>query len=263
TVVSGIGAASRRGILVKGGAALEAAGRLKALAFDKTGTLTEGRPVLARTVALDSERCDEAEALRIAAALERRSEHPLAQAILAAANWRGFPGVERFLAHPGRGAEGEVEGRGYVVGSPRLFEERGIPLDPARAALARVEQAGETPVILVDEDGPLAVFGLADSPRSDAGATLEALRAAGVSELVMLTGDAEAPARRIADELGVGYRARLLPDQKVEAVSRTSRRGPGGSGRRCTRCTSRTGTRGCRSTLASSRRASSGTPSAP
>jgi Zn2+/Cd2+-exporting ATPase len=218
TVVSGIGAASRRGILVKGGAALEAAGRLKALAFDKTGTLTEGRPVLARTVALDSERCDEAEALRLAAALERRSEHPLAHAILVAANGRGLPGVERFLAHPGRGAEGEVEGRGYVVGSPRLFEERGISLDLARAALARVERAGETPVILGDEDGPLAVFGLADSPRSGAGATLEALRAAGVSELVMLTGDAEAPARRIAEELGVGYRARLLPDQKVEAV---------------------------------------------
>jgi Cd2+/Zn2+-exporting ATPase len=218
TVVSGIGAASRRGILVKGGAALEAAGRLKALAFDKTGTLTEGRPVLARTVALESERCDEAEALRLAAALERRSEHPLAHAILAAADGIGLPDVERFLARPGRGAEGELGGRRYLIGSPRLFEERGIPLDHARAALAEVGRAGETPVILGDEDEPLAVFGLADSPRPEARATLEALRAAGVGELVMLTGDAEAPARRIADELGVGYRARLLPDQKVEAV---------------------------------------------
>jgi Cd2+/Zn2+-exporting ATPase len=218
TVVSGIGAASRRGILVKGGAALEAAGRLKALAFDKTGTLTEGRPVLARTVALDRESRGETEALRLAAALERRSEHPLAHAILAAADGIGLPDVERFLAHPGRGAEGEVGGRRYLVGSPRLFEERDIPLDHARAALAEVGRAGETPVILGDEDGPLAVFGLADSPRPEARATLAALRAAGVGELVMLTGDAEAPARRIADELGVGYRARLLPDQKVEAV---------------------------------------------
>jgi Cd2+/Zn2+-exporting ATPase len=216
TVVSGIGAASRRGILVKGGAALEAAGRLKALAFDKTGTLTEGRPVLRRAVALDG--CGEEEALGLAAALERRSEHPLAYAILAAADGRNLPRVENFRTIAGRGAEGEVGGQRYLVGSPRLFDERGISLDPARETLAEVEREGETPVILGDEAGPLAVFGLADSPRPDARVTLEALRAAGVEELVMLTGDAKAPARRIAEELGIGYRARLLPEQKVEVV---------------------------------------------
>jgi Zn2+/Cd2+-exporting ATPase len=216
TVVSGIGAASRRGILIKGGAALEAAGRLKALAFDKTGTLTEGRPVLSRTVALDGH--GEEEALLLAAALERRSEHPLAHTILSAADGRELPQVENFRAVAGRGAEGVIAGREYLVGSPRLFDERGIALDPAREALAEVEAAGETPVILGLEDGPLAVFGLADSPRADARATLGALRAAGVGELVMLTGDAEAPARRVAGELGVSYRARLLPEQKVEAV---------------------------------------------
>jgi Cd2+/Zn2+-exporting ATPase len=111
-----------------------------------------------------------------------------------------------------------IAGRGYVVGSARLFDERGIALDPASEALAEVEEAGETPVILGGEDGPMAVFGLADAPRTDARATLDALRAAGVGELVMLTGDAEAPARRIAEELGVDYRAWLLPEQKVEAV---------------------------------------------
>jgi Zn2+/Cd2+-exporting ATPase len=216
TVVSGIGAASRRGILIKGGAALEAAGRLKALAFDKTGTITEGRPVLSRTVALDGH--GEEEALLLAAALERRSEHPLAHTILSAADGRELPRVENFRAVAGRGAEGVIAGREYLVGSPRLFDERGIALDPAREALAEVEAAGETPVILGLEDGPLAVFGLADSPRADARATLGALRAAGVGELVMLTGDAEAPARRVAGELGVSYRARLLPEQKVEAV---------------------------------------------
>jgi Cd2+/Zn2+-exporting ATPase len=126
--------------------------------------------------------------------------------------------VVGFRSIPGRGAEGDVGGRSYIIGSPRLFEEREIPLHPARGALAEVERKGETPVILGGEDGPLAVFGLADAPRRDARATLEELRAAGVGELVMLTGDSEAPARRIADELGVGYRARLLPEQKVEAV---------------------------------------------
>ncbi len=222
TVVSGIGSASRRGILIKGGAALEAAGRLKALAFDKTGTLTEGRPVLSRVVSLDGR--GEDGALLLAAALERRSEHPLAHAILSAAvgqaaDGAGLPPVEDFRSIAGRGAEGVVGGRRYLVGSPRLFEERGVALDPAATALAEVGEAGETPVVLGDErDGPLAVFGLADSPRPDARATLEALRVAGIGELVMLTGDAEAPARRVAEELGVDYRARLLPEQKVEAM---------------------------------------------
>jgi Cd2+/Zn2+-exporting ATPase len=219
TVVSGIGAASRRGILVKGGAALEAAGRLKALAFDKTGTLTEGRPVVSRVVALDGH--DEAEAVRLAAALERRSEHPLAHAILATAERygaSGIPPVINFRSVAGRGAEGEVEGRRYAIGSPRLFAEVGISLDGAKAVLEEAEREGETPVVLGDKDGPIAVFGLADATRSEARATLESLRSVGVNELVMLTGDAEGPARRTAEILGVGYRAQLLPEQKVERV---------------------------------------------
>jgi len=216
TVVSGIGAASRRGILVKSGAALETAGRLEALAFDKTGTLTEGRPLVERVVSLDGK--GEANVLRIAAALERRSEHPLAYAILSAADGLDLPEVSGFRAIPGRGAEGMVWDERYLVGSPRLFEERGVPLDIAREALAEVEGAGETPVILGDERGPVAVFGLADAVRAEAKATISGLREAGVKELVMLTGDAEAPARRIADELGIDYRARLLPEQKVEAM---------------------------------------------
>ena len=219
TVVSGIGAASRRGILIKGGAALEAAGRLKALALDKTGTLTEGRPVMSRVVALDGN--GEAEAVRIAAALERRSEHPLAHAILAAAEGpdeSGLTPVTNFRSIAGRGAEGEVGGRWRLVGSQRLFAERGVPLAGAEGALREVEEAGESPVLLGDERGARAVFGLADAVRPDAKATLESLRGAGVAKLVMLTGDAEAPARRIAGELGIGHRAQLLPKDKVEAV---------------------------------------------
>ncbi len=219
TVVSGIGAASRRGILVKGGAALEAAGRLKALAFDKTGTLTEGRPVVARVMALNG--AAEAGALKLAAALERRSEHPLAHAILTAAEDRNpgdLPPVVDFRSIAGRGAEGVVEGVRYVIGSPRLFTEEGIPLHGAEAALAEIEHAGETPVLLGNGDSVLAVFGLADAVRPDARRTLETLREAGVEKLVMLTGDAEAPARRIAGELGIGYRSGLLPEGKVEAV---------------------------------------------
>jgi Cd2+/Zn2+-exporting ATPase len=222
TVVSGIGAASRRGILLKGGAALEAAGRLKALAFDKTGTLTEGRPVLSRVVALGKPDGRD-EALVLAAALERRSEHPLAHAILSAgaeraADGSGLPPVANFRSVAGRGAEGEVAGQRYLIGSPRLFAERGIPLDGASEALEAVERAGETPLVLGGYAGPLAVFGLADAVRPAAKATVEALRKSGIGEMVMLTGDAPAPARRVAEELGIGYRARLLPEQKTEAV---------------------------------------------
>ncbi len=219
TVVAGIGAASRRGILVKGGAALEAAGRLRALALDKTGTLTEGRPVLSRVLALGE--MDEDEALVLAAALERRSEHPLAYAILSAAGERVgiLPQVTGFRSFPGRGAGGRISGRPYLIGSPRLFAERGISFAVAEEALEEVERAGETPVVLGDDGGePVAVFGLADAVRPDARATVEALRAAGIEEIVMLTGDAEAPARRVAEAVGVDYRARLLPEQKVEAV---------------------------------------------
>ena len=228
TVVSGIGAASKRGILIKGGAVLEAAGRLKTLVFDKTGTLTEGRPVVSRVTTLGE--MEEDEALRLAGALERRSEHPLAYAILSAAGFvskeetsggeagRDLPGVSNFTTNPGRGAAGEIEGRRYLIGSPRLFAEEGIALDAAGGVLLDVAEAGETPVILGDENGPIAVFGLADAIRSDARAALDTLRSAGVEGLVMLTGDSEAPARRVADSLGMDYRASLLPDQKVEAV---------------------------------------------
>ena len=160
----------------------------------------------------------EAEVLALAAALERRSEHPLAHAILTAADGAGLRPVSGFRSVAGRGAEGEVDGKRYLIGSPRLFAERGIALDEAAGALEAVERAGETPVVLGDRGGPLAVFGLADSLRPDAKATVEALRGSGVGELVMLTGDAEAPARRVAEELGIGYRARLLPEQKIEAV---------------------------------------------
>ena len=216
TLVSGIGAASRRGILVKGGAALEAGGRLKALAFDKTGTLTEGRPIVSRTVTLNGKGVEEV--LTLAASLERRSEHPLAHAILTAAGGTELRPVSGFRSVAGRGAEGEVDGKRYLIGSPRLFAEKGIALDEAAQALETIERMGETPVVLGVADGPLAVFGLADSLRPDAKATVDALRESGAEELVMLTGDAEAPARRVAEELGISYRARLLPEQKIEAV---------------------------------------------
>jgi Cd2+/Zn2+-exporting ATPase len=159
---------------------------------------------------------DEDEALALAAALERRSEHPLAYAILSAAGERRevLPAVTGFRSFPGRGATGRISDKPYLIGSPRLFAERDISLENAAAALEEVERAGETPVVLRHKGGePTAVFGLADAVRSDARKTVQALRKAWIGEIVMLTGDAEAPARRVAEAVGVDYRARLLPEQ--------------------------------------------------
>ena len=181
-----------------------------------TGRKESASRIRGRVVPLDGR--DEAEVLQLAAALECRSEHPLAHAILSAANGADLPPVAGFRSLAGRGAEGKVGGKGYLIGSPRLFAERGLVLDGATEALEAVERAGETPVILGSEASTSAVFGIADAVRPDARATLESLREAGVGELVMLTGDAEAPARRIAEDLGISYRARLLSEQKVQAV---------------------------------------------
>lgn len=223
SVVAGIGAAARRGVLIKGGEALEAAGRLTTVCLDKTGTLTEGRPVVERVVPVDGLPADEA--LRLAAALERRSEHPLAHAILSAAGDMDLPEVSAFRSDPGRGAEGIVDGRALLIGSPRMFTQRGHSLDAITEHLDTVAARGETPVILGDRSGPLAVFGLADTIRPGAERMLTELRRMGITRLVMLTGDADAPARRVATHLGIEYRAGLLPEDKVAAVEELSAEG--------------------------------------
>ncbi len=217
TVVSAIGAASRRGILVKGGEALETAGHLRALAIDKTGTLTEGRPTLVTAHALGD--IDADASLRLAAAIEQHSEHPLAHAIVTAAGDTELPRAADVVAIPGRGATGTIADTEYLVGSPRLFAERGIELaETGTALLATLGERGETPVLLGTGTQLLAVFGLADTIRPDARHALDDLRRNGIEHVVMLTGDSEGAARRVADELGIDYRAGLLPEQKVDAV---------------------------------------------
>lgn len=218
TVVSGIGAASRRGVLVKGGAALESAGRLRALAIDKTGTLTEGRPVLVRTLPLGDR--SEREVTGLAAALERRSEHPLAHALLVAAADQQLAHVDHFASIPGQGAEGAIDGVRYMIGSPRLFAARDVELGAAAPMIEMLEAEGETPVLLGTHHEVVAVFGLADAIRPEAPAAIAALRASGVQHIVMLTGDSEGAARRVAEQLDIGYEAQLLPADKVAAVQR-------------------------------------------
>jgi Cd2+/Zn2+-exporting ATPase len=216
TVVSAIGAASRRGLLIKGGEALEATGRMRAIAFDKTGTLTEGRPVVSSVQTVDG--FDRERALVLAASVERRSEHPLAHAILTAADGLELLEPSQFTSVPGRGAAAQVDGTMLYVGSPRLMRESGIPVEGIEELLRTVDEAGETPVILADAQRPLAVFGLADAIRHDARASIQALRHAGIQHIVMLTGDSRHAARRVADDLGLEYHAELLPEDKLRVI---------------------------------------------
>jgi Zn2+/Cd2+-exporting ATPase len=212
-VVSAVGGAARRGILVKGGQALEDLARVEVVALDKTGTLTLGLPQLERTVAED-----EREALRLVAAVEAGSEHPLAAALRRAARDAGLPVLraERFEALPGRGATAQVEGRALWAGGPRLMRER---LGELPDRLEELQDAGETVIALGEADRLIALFGLADQPRPEAGDLGGALRAAGARRVVMLTGDTEPVARAVAARAGIeDVRAGLLPAGKLEAV---------------------------------------------
>lgn len=217
-VVAAIGSAARRGVLIKGGAPLETAGRVRAVAFDKTGTLTWGRPSLTGYLAVGGS--DET-LLEVLAAVESRSTHPLARAALEAAAARGLQvrAVDHFVAVPGRGARGELDGQAVYVGSPRyLGGELGIDLSPLGDRLAYEQGQGRTVVLVGREGKLLGMAAFSDQLRPDCGRMLEKLRRQGVSHLVMLTGDGEAAASRVAGHLGLEYRAELLPEDKVQLV---------------------------------------------
>ncbi len=217
SVVSAIGGAARRGVLIKGGQALEDLGRVTVVAIDKTGTLTEGRPLLASTTVPGSG--DEQQLLALMAGVERGSEHPLGLALVRAAEESGIPvpAATQFEALPGRGAVAVVAGRRLWAGGPRLAATHGATLPDE---LERAEERGETAVLLGEGDRVLAVFGLADQPRTQAADAVRGLREqADVERVVMLTGDSDRVARAVAQRTGVTeWRAGLLPEDKLAAV---------------------------------------------
>lgn len=221
-IVSAIGNAARRGVLVKSGAHLEQLGRLRAFAFDKTGTLTTGEPVVTDVIPLGP--LDEHELLALAAAVESQSEHPLARAILRRAEERGveLPPVSAFRAFPGRGAEGLVEAvdgvRHVYVGSARFFSER-CALEPAiEARIRALQEDGKTTVLVGTDREILGIVALADTVRPQSAGVLRQLKQQGIEKIVVLTGDQALTARAVADSLGVEYSAELLPSDKVAVV---------------------------------------------
>ena len=215
SIVAAIGNASRHGILIKGGTYLEECSRINAIAFDKTGTLTEGRPEVTDVVTYG---CTREEAIHIAAAIEDRSEHPLAAAIMRANGKNGILKAEAFESVPGAGVRATIEGTKYSIGSARMFDGLG---DNVRRDISIFEKEGKTPIILGGPQGIVAIFAIMDRIRQESAGALQALHDAKVPHLVMLTGDGEQAAKVIASQTGVDeYYAGLLPEDKVNQITR-------------------------------------------
>jgi Cu+-exporting ATPase len=221
-VAAGKGATA--GVLFKSAEAIEKLRAVDTLVVDKTGTLTEGRP---RLVTVDAAGIEETELLRLAAALERASEHPLAAAIVAGAEARGvvLPAVEGFESHTGRGVSGRVAGRAVALGNATLLRERGVDPGPLAERADRLRADGQT-VVLVAVDGRAAgLLGVADPVKETTPEAIEALHAEGV-RVVVLTGDHRTTALAVARRLGLDeVEAEVLPERKAEVVKRLQAQG--------------------------------------
>jgi Cu+-exporting ATPase len=220
SIMVGTGRGATAGVLVRNAEALETLERVDTLLVDKTGTLTEGRPRLATVVALAPH--DEAELLRLAASLERGSEHPLAGAIVAGAEARGLrlEEAEDFRVLPGQGVTGRVGSRRVALGNARLLATLGVSPGELGSRAEELRRDGQTAVFVVTDDRPASLIAVADPIKDSALEAVQRLRADGV-RVVMLTGDSRTTAEAVARRLGIeAVEAEVLPDQKADVVSR-------------------------------------------
>jgi Cd2+/Zn2+-exporting ATPase len=219
-ITSGLAAATRRGALIKGGAALEQLGQVQTIAFDKTGTLTEGKPTVTDVLPLNG--ISEQQLLTLAAAVEAGSHHPLAQAIINRAEQYGvpLPLAQGRRALAGVGVEGVIDGKTLLISAPAKLAA-GLLSQQGTHQVERLENAGKTAVVVLEDGAPIGLLALRDTLRSDAKQAIAELKALGING-VMLTGDNPRAAAAIATELGLDYRAGLLPEDKVKAVTELS-----------------------------------------
>ena len=224
-IVSAIGNAAKNGVLIKGGSFLEIAGALKAIAFDKTGTLTEGKPKVSQVFAWEG---TEEELLSIARTIEEHSKHPIALAIR---NYTidhniGMRNGESFKAIVGKGAQATIDGVEYYAGNPKLFEEMGLHLRDRKDLIQKLQNEGNTLVIVGTNTNILGIIAVADAVREVTVKALKALKDVGIEQMVMLTGDNEGTAKKIAKQTGMDrYFAELLPENKVNAVKQLQQEG--------------------------------------
>ena len=218
TIVSGLAAAARHGILVKGGVYLEAGRKLAWLAFDKTGTLTQGKPVQTDVVVMNGWHGPDVRSL--AASLASRSDHPVSRALAQAAQRDGIVlrDVTEFEALPGRGTQGIIDGKRYHLGNHRLIHEQGRCSDELEARLSALEAQGKTVIFLTDAQIVLGMFAVADTVKDSSRQAIAELHALGI-KTVMLTGDNAHTARAIAAQVGIDEaRGDLLPEDKLQAI---------------------------------------------
>jgi len=217
TVVSGLAAAARRGILIKGGVYLEDARKIKAIALDKTGTITQGKPKLVATELWPSS-LDAGQVRQWAADLASHSDHPVARAIADGLAIAGQNVLTGFKALAGRGIEARTDGLTLILGNHRLIEERGLCSAAIEARLAEHEAQGRTVTLLASPEQVLAIFAVADTIKAHSREAMSQLQALGVTT-IMLSGDNEATAKAIAREAGIDdARGNLLPDDKLAAI---------------------------------------------
>lgn len=224
SIVSAIGSAAKKGVLIKGGIYLEEMGSLKAIAFDKTGTLTKGLPVVTDVKVMD-EASNEKEILAIAYALEKSSSHPLASAIVRRAEEAGVNHseleIEQFKSITGKGIQATIEGESYYIGSPNLFIEifqNGLT-EVIQKETAILQNEGKTVMYLGTKEKILAIFAVRDELRESSKEMLEKLHEFGIEKTVLLTGDNEATAKAIGSEAGIlEVKADLMPEDKLEFV---------------------------------------------
>lgn len=220
TVVSGLAAAAKAGILIKGGVYLEEGRKLKSLALDKTGTITLGKPTVTDIIALVG---SEQEGLRLAATLASRSDHPVSTAVNRFWKTQTYSSaleeITDFEAITGRGVKGRIDGQWYYLGNHRLVEERGICNAATEAALNKLEADGKTAIVICSEAAPIAVIGVADTVRETSRQAIAELHALGV-RTVMLTGDNDVTAKAIAKSVGIDdARGSLLPEDKLSVIN--------------------------------------------
>jgi len=224
TLLSGIANGARQGILFKNGAQLELIGRVRAIAFDKTGTLTTGQPEVCAVI--PAARYSEAEVLRVAAALESSSEHPIGQAVCRAASHLSFPTATAVQAYPGQGITGQVNYQSVVVGQLAFVQPLIADWDGAlRSQAAALQEAGKTIVWVVRANQVIGMIAVADQVRPEAAKAIALLKKLGIEHLILLTGDNQATAHSVAQAVGITeVHAELLPEDKLHLIRQLQQR---------------------------------------
>jgi heavy metal translocating P-type ATPase len=226
-VTAGISNMARRAVLIKGGVFLEVAKKMDVLLVDKTGTFTLGRPKVTEVITFEG--MSEAEVLRLAAVAEKYSEHPLARSVMTYAKECGVevPDPDEFSIEVGKGVIAQLDGKKILVGKNKFLRDKGVHIsDSIENAISEQTEQGRTTVVVANDLKAVGLIAIADEIRSETPHAIASLKAMGIKEIIMLTGDNYKVAKAVAEEIGVDdFRAELLPEQKLQFVEKLQEQG--------------------------------------